>query len=92
MNDNYDVQLTQITEKISAIILQAKRKHEKNDDAHFQECYMIPNNEDLKNHKYHLSACYKKITRILASKTIYTKTISKRENRGPGIKSKLKTY
>ena len=76
MNDNYDVQLTQITEKTSAIILQAKRKHEKNDDAHFQECYMISNNEDLKNRKYHLTACYKKFTRIVASKTIYTKTIS----------------
>ena len=85
--NNYDVQLT---EKTSAKILQAKRENEKKDDSHFQLCCIIPNNEDLENHKYHLSPCYKKITRILASKTIDMKTISKRENRGPAIKSKLK--
>ena len=51
---------------------------------------MIPNNEDLKNHKYHLSPYCKKFTRILASKAIDTKIISKRENRGLAIKSKLK--
>ena len=49
--NDYDVQLTQITEKTSATILQAKRGHEKNDDVHFQQCCIIPNNEDLENHK-----------------------------------------
>ena len=88
--NNYDVQLTQVTEKISATILRSKREHEKNDDAYFQECCMIPNNEDPKNHKYHLSPCFKKFTRILVSKTIDTNTISKRENQGSALKSKLK--
>ena len=83
--NNYDVQLTQITEKTSATILQAKREHEKNDDAHFQQCCMISKNEDLKNYNYHLSPCYKKFSRILASKTIDTKTITKRESRGLAI-------
>ena len=77
-------------EKTSATILRAKREHEKNDDAHFQQCCMIPKNEDLKNHKYHLTPCYKKFIRILSSETIDTKTISKRENRGSAIKSKSK--
>ena len=40
--------------------------------------------------KYHMNPCYKKFTRISASKTIDTKTILKRENQGPAIKSKLK--
>ena len=89
--NNYNFQLTQVTEKISATTLRSKREHEKNDDAHFQECCMIPNNEDLKNHKYHLSPCFKKFTRTLASKTIDTKTISKQENRGPASKFKFLT-
>ena len=88
--NNYDLQLTQITEKTSATILREKREHKKIDDAHFQQYCMIPNNEELRNDKYHLSPCYKKFTKILASKTIDTKTISKRENRGPALKSKLK--
>ena len=50
--NNYNFQSTQVTEKISATTLRSKREHEKNDDAHFQECCMIPNNEDLKNHKH----------------------------------------
>ena len=37
-----------------------------------------------------MNPCYKKFTRISASKTIDTKTILKRENQGPAIKSKLK--
>ena len=88
--NNYDVQLTQIREKTSATIFRAKREHEKNDAAHFQQCCIIPSNEDLKNHKYHLSPCYKNFTRILALKTIHMKTISKQENRGPARRSKLK--
>ena len=51
---------------------------------------MIRNNEELRDDKYHLSPCYKKFTRILASKKIDTKTIPKQENWSPALKSKLK--
>ena len=70
-------------------ILQAKSELEKNDDSHFQQCCMILNNKGLKNYKYHLHPCNTKITRSLTSKTVDPKTISKRENGIPSLKSKL---
>ena len=86
----YDDQLTHITEQTKARILEAKSKHEKNDDGHLQQCCMIPGNEDLKNCKYHLNPCYKKFTRILVTRSEDTKIFSKQENKTPSVKSKSK--
>ena len=87
-HNKYDIQLTQITERKQVLQYCEQRANmKKNDDSHFKQHCMIPNNRYQKNYKYYLNLCYKIFTGKFASKTAETKIISKRENRGFSVKS-----
>ena len=56
--NQYD-SVTQVTEKTSLKIKEAKQKHELLNDQHIPQCVLIPENEDLTKYFYHKKPCYR---------------------------------